>query len=179
MATRIALFRGINVGGRNLLPMRELVAQLESLGLQDVSTYIQSGNVVFRSEESDSSSLSERIQAAIAASHGFAPHVLLLSLNELEEAAASNPFPEAEVDPRTLHLFFLASEPTDPDTESLEASRADDERYGLIGSTFYLHAPSGIGRSKLAQRVERSLGVAATGRNWRTVVKVLEIARAR
>src|SRR5215217_2861479 len=111
MKTYIALFRGINVGGNNVLPMQELVAQLESIGLQNVRTYIQSGNVVFQSEEKNASLLSNNIRAAIKKSHGFEPQVVLLELEEMEKAVGSNPFPEAEYEPKTLHLLFLASVP--------------------------------------------------------------------
>ena len=109
MKTIIALFRGINVGGRNKLPMRDLVAVLEDLGLTDVKTYIQSGNAVFHADGVDNAELSDAISAAIQERHGFAPQVLLLGISDLAEAIASNPFPEAEADPKTLHLFFLAS----------------------------------------------------------------------
>ena len=93
MKTYIALFRGINVGGTKVLPMKDLVTQLENLGSQNVKTYIQSGNVVFQSKEEDASLLSNKIGAAIKKSHGFEPQVLLLELEEMERAVASNPFP--------------------------------------------------------------------------------------
>ena len=86
MTTFVALFRGINVGGRNLLPMRELVAILESVGLKDVQTYIQSGNAVFRSKSSDASRLAEKIRAAIKQARGFEPNLVLLGLDELQQA---------------------------------------------------------------------------------------------
>jgi len=177
MNSYIALFRGINVGGRNRLPMRELVEVLEELGLQDVKTYIQSGNVIFRSEDTNVSELSERMSCAINKSHGFAPQVLLLGLDELEWAIASNPYPAAESEPKTLHLYFLASEPEHPNLEDLESVKASSERFTLKGRVFYLHAPDGIGRSKLAAKVEKSLGVAVTARNWRSVTKIMAMAQ--
>ncbi|HSR50702.1 MAG TPA: DUF1697 domain-containing protein [Acidobacteriota bacterium] len=176
MKTYIALFRGINVGGRNTLPMADLRAVLEDLGAGSVKTYIQSGNAVFRHETDDASQLSESIRAAVEESRGFAPKVLLLSRDELQAAFAGNPFPEAEESPKSLHLFFLASAPESPDLESLKEVRRDSERFVLKEAVFYLHAPQGIGRSKLAARVERALGVAVTARNWRTVGKVLSMA---
>ena len=178
MSTYIALLRGINVGGNNPLPMRELVTQLEGLGLQDVSTYIQSGNAVFRSCEGDTSSLPSRIQSALRESHGFAPQVMILALDELEDALASNPFPQAEGQPKSLHLFFLASIPNDPDLKFLESIKQESEEFELRGRVFYLHAPDGIGRSKLAARVEKALGVPVTARNWRSARKILNLARA-
>jgi uncharacterized protein (DUF1697 family) len=102
MHTFIALFRGINVGGHNKLPMRELAAILAGLGLQNVQTYIQSGNVVFESQEANVPALSDRIRTAIQKSHGFAPAVLLLSVAEFEQAVASNPYPQAETEPKSL-----------------------------------------------------------------------------
>ena len=95
---------------------------------------------------------------------------------ELERVMARNPFPEAESDPKTLHLGFLASVPNNPDLDKLETLKSDTERFRLIDTVFYLHAPDGIGRSKLAARAERLLGVPMTDRNWRTVVKLREMA---
>jgi uncharacterized protein (DUF1697 family) len=176
MKTYIALFRGINVGGNNILPMQELVAQLENIGLQNVRTYIQSGNVIFQSEEKNASLLSNKIRAAIKKSHGFEPQVLLLELEEMEKAVGSNPFPEAESEPKTLHLLFLASVPKNPDYDALESIKTDRERFVLKDGVFYLHASDGIGRSKLAANAEKLLGVWVTGRNWRTVCKIMTMA---
>lgn len=176
METYVALFRGINVGGRNVLPMKELVALLENLGLQNVRTYIQSGNVVFRSENDDLSELSSTIRSEIKKHHGFEPHLLLLGREDLEKAIGVNPFPEAESEPKTLHLNFLASVPANPDLNVLESLKKENERFHLDGNVFYLHAPDGVGRSKLAANAERLLGVPMTGRNWRTVTKIMEMA---
>ena len=177
MKTYIALFRGINVGGRNVLPMKELVALLENLDLQNVKTYIQSGNVVFQSEEKNASQLANKISAVIKKSHGFEPRVLLLEIEEMEQAIASNPFPEAESEPKTLHVNFLTSVPEAPDLKALETLRKENERFALKRDVFYLHAPDGVGRSKLAAKAERLLGVSMTGRNWRTVSKIMALAK--
>ena len=177
MKIYIALFRGINVGGKNVLPMKELKALLENLGLQNVKSYIQSGNVVFQSNEKSTLGLSSKISAEIEKSHGFKPQVLLLNIEEMEEAIESNPFPEAESDPKTLHLNFLASVPATPDLQALESLKKENERFELKGNVFYLHAPDGIGRSKLAANAERLLGVAMTSRNWRTVCKIMAMAK--
>lgn len=179
MKTFVALFRGLNVGGKNVLPMKDLVALLEGMGLRDVETYIQSGNAVFRSEEEDASLLSGRIRTAIEKVHGFEPQVLLLEPEAVERAVLSNPFPEAEPEPKTLHVYFLASTPELPDLDDLERIRDDRERFVLEGGIFYLHAPDGVGRSRLAANAEKLLGVPATARNWRTVRKVLEMAKQR
>jgi uncharacterized protein (DUF1697 family) len=177
MKTYIALFRGINVGGNNILPMKDLVALLEKLGAHSIKTYIQSGNAVFRHQAERASQLSSSISAAVKESHGFEPQVFLLDLVEMERAMASNPFPEAESEPKTLHLYFLASVPQNPDLKTLDSLKQNNERFELIDKVFYLHAPNGIGRSKLAARVERALGVAVTARNWRTVGRIMAMAK--
>ena len=178
MKTFVALFRGVNVGGNNRLPMKDLEALLEKNGCADVQTYIQSGNVVFRTALSDGVRLAQRLTAAVSGRHGFEPRVLVLTREELERAAAGNPFPEADENPTSVHLFFLAERPKKADLKSLEALKAKTERFALEDKILYLHTPDGFGSSKLAQRAERLLGVEATARNWRTVTTLLEMARA-
>lgn len=172
MKTYIALFRGINVGGNSILPMKELVAMLESLDLQDIKTYIQSGNVIFRSKAAGTAQLAGKIGAAIRKSHGFEPQVLLLDSVKLNKVIRENPYPEAEAVPNTLHVNFLAAIPSMPDLKALEKIRSESERFHLAGDVLYLHAPDGIGRSKLAASMERLLGVTMTSRNWNTVRKL-------
>jgi uncharacterized protein (DUF1697 family) len=157
--------------------MKELVARLEGLGCTDVRTYIQSGNSVFRHGEKDAPRLAARIGAEIRESHGFEPDVLLLTTDRLEQAVASNPFPDAESEPSKLHLFFLATTAVSPDIDAIDRLRSENERLELMSDVAYLHAPDGIGRSRLAAGLEKALGVAATGRNWRSVGKILEMAR--
>ncbi len=178
MDTIIALLRGINVGGHNKLPMRDLKTLLKGLGLANVQTYIQSGNVVLQSDHSDLPALAQEIGAAIGESHGFEPQILLLRLVDLQTAVSQNPFPAAEENHKTLHFYFLEHIPPNPDLALLEAIKSDSEQFTLIDSVFYLYAPDGIGRSKLAAKVERAMGVAATARNWRTVSKVLAMGTA-
>jgi uncharacterized protein (DUF1697 family) len=178
MKSFIALFRGLNVGGSGVLPMKDLVAILEQLGFGDIKTYIQSGNVVFRTEEDDPARIAKRITSEVVKGFGFEPQVLLLEPAELRRAMEANPFPEAASEPKTLHLTFMAEEPLHPDLEALERLRKDSESYALKGTVFYLHAPEGIGRSKLAAKVEHLLGVPGTSRNWRTVTRVLALAEA-
>ncbi len=177
MQTFIALFRGINVGGNTILPMRDLVRVLEGLGLENVKTYIQSGNVVFQSAQANAVELSRKITAAIEKSCRIAPQVLLLGIKELQAAIAANPFRRGEREPESLHLFFLDSVPRQPDLETLESIKTESEQFKLIQRVFYLYAPDGIGRSKLAAKVEKALGVTVTARNWRTVNEVMSIAR--
>ena len=177
MKTYIALFRGINVGGKSILPMKELVALLEDHGCRNVKTYIQSGNVVFESKVMDASQLANDIGVEIKKRRGFQPFVLLLGIKELEKAIANNPFPETVDEPQTLHVGFLDSAPKNPDLKRLASLKSANERFRLIDKVYYLHAPEGIGRSKLAANIERLLGVPLTDRNWRTVCKILEMAK--
>lgn len=177
MKTYIALFRAINVGGNNALPMKELVTILEALGSQKVKTYIQSGNAVFQNEEQDVQQLVSRIGAEIKNRCGFEPGILLIEPEVLEKAIAGNPFPQGEAEPQTLHLGFLAAVPTHPDLQSLERIKMESERFLLKDSVFYLHAPEGIGRSKLAANAEKYLGAPMTDRNWRTVCKIQDLVK--
>jgi uncharacterized protein (DUF1697 family) len=176
--TWIALFRGINVGGNQPLPMKDLAALCERAGFRGVRTYVQSGNVVFQCSKGTSSLLGERIAGLVLENHGFQPKVIVVSVSELEKAAAENPFAKAESDPKSLHLCFLAELPGSPDIESLNRLRTSGESFVLKGKVFYLHTPHGFGASKLAARAERFIGVGLTARNWRTVIKLLELARS-
>ena len=164
------------MGGKNTLPMKELVAVLEDLGARRVRTYIQSGNAVLETDAQDASLLSSRISVAVEKRRGFEPKVLLLALEDLERAISRNPFPEAEADPKALHAGFLASIPERPNLAALEGLRRASERFHLIDDVLYLHAPDGVGRSKLAANAERLVGVPMTDRNWRTVCKVRDLA---
>ncbi|MFT7517830.1 MAG: hypothetical protein ACI84O_001631 [Myxococcota bacterium] len=176
MKTWIALLRGINVGGKNILAMADLRSSLEGLGLSNVRSYIQSGNVVFDSKAKTAVPLLEKISKAIEAHHGLRPQLLLLSHEELLAAVAANPFTEAVAEPSTLHLFFLATAASNPDMAALATLKTASEQFELIENVFYLHAPDGIGRSKLAGKVEKHLGVVATARNYRTVAKLVALA---
>ena len=176
MATWIGLLRGINVGGNNILPMAALKKDLESLKLNNVRTYIQSGNFVFESYSKTASSLSGKITRRIEEQHGFRPKLLILNHKELMAAVQFNPFPKAVSDPKTLHFAFLAKPSINPNTKALDESKSPTESYKLTDRVFYLHAPDGIGRSKLAANVEKHLGVVTTARNFRTVSKLLSMA---
>ena len=176
MKTVIAFFRGINVGGRHILPMHELLETLENMGLENVQTYIQSGNVIFQSQQGHSAGLSSAISSSIEDSKGFRPGVFLLNRKELQTAVENNPFNID--DGKLVHFFFLSAIPNDTDPDSLAALKSDTEEYKLINRVFYLYAPDGIGRSKLAAKVEKALGVPITARNWNTVRKVLSLATA-
>jgi uncharacterized protein (DUF1697 family) len=177
MTIYVALLRGINVGGHNNLPMQDLRDILASLACEDVKTYIQSGNAVFRSDD-DRALLSSKIEAAVDEKFDFTPNVLLLTMDDYQTILSANPFPEAVDDPKSLHVSFHAEACVDPDLNSLNALKSPTENYGLHTKAFYLHAPDGIGRSKLAAKVEKCLGVRTTGRNWRTAIKVAELAKS-
>ena len=174
MATWIALLRGINVSGKNILPMAELRRELEGLGFEDVRTYIQSGNVVFRSGARSAAKLADTIAGAVGESHGFRAPVLVLSAAELASAQRQNPFPKVSAE-KALHFLFLFEKPRRPDLDALNELASGKEEFRLAGRVFYLHAPDGIGRSKLAARAEKLLGVEATARNLRTVRKLAEL----
>ena len=174
MSDYVALFRGINVGGKHILPMQELRDILASAGCENVQTYIQSGNAVFTSSVT-AASLSTNIGTAINDGFGFSPQVLLLTADRFKAVAESNPFPEGENTPKHLHVTFLTETPVDPDLGALKALKSDSEQFALHDGAFFLLAPDGIGRSKLAAKVDRHLGVATTGRNWRTVSKLLDM----
>jgi uncharacterized protein (DUF1697 family) len=172
--THIALFRGINVGGKNMLPMKELVGILDELGFVNVRTYIQSGNVVLQSRKEVTPRVAAEIGRRVSERKGFEPTIVILSEAALQSAAQNNPFPTD--DGKALHFFFLGTASKRPNLERLEALRAGSEAFELRGSVFYLHAPAGIGRSKLASNVEQALGVPVTARNWNTVAKLLTMA---
>lgn len=162
--------------GRHLLPMKELVELLTGLGARDVKTYLQSGNAVFRHREKDAARLAARISAAIRKQYGFEVRVLLLEAEEFERIIANNPFPEGVSQPE-LCIIFLSKIPDHPDLDALESVKKKSERFALHGRVFYLHATEGTYQSKLAQRIERSLGVSVTGRAWSTIEKVMTMVK--
>lgn len=176
MATWIVLLRGINVGGKNILPMKDLVKSLETAGSTNVRTYIQSGNVVLERSKVSAKMLAEQIGETIASNHGFRPTVLVLPVDELRTAIADNPYPEAAAEPKSLHLFFLESAAAESSMESLSTLTSPSESFRVVGKVVYLHAPEGVGRSKFVSGVEKAIGVNATARNWRTVIKLLDMA---
>lgn len=176
MDAYIALFRGINVGGNNILPMKPLAELLTSLGCEDVKTYIQSGNVVFRVDSQSKDDLAKKLSDKVLELHGFAPKVLLLTITEFSSAIENNPY--SVEDGKLLHFFFLSEAPSSPDLEKLEALKLPSEIYELKGDVFYFFAPDGVSRSKLFAKVEKCLGVPVTARNWNTVNKLASMISA-
>lgn len=171
MNTYIALFRGINIGGHNKIPMKALTALLEDLGCRNVSTYIQSGNVIFSTVKRNHEKLVSDIRQTILMSYGFSPEVILLTEQELKTAIANNPFPTDSG--KALHFLFLGAQPVKPDLNHLNEIKTGTEAFKLIDRVFYLYTPDGVARSKLAGNAEKSLGVTTTGRNWNTVSRLI------
>jgi uncharacterized protein (DUF1697 family) len=178
MNTWVVLLRGVNVGGTGRLPMADLRAHIAALGGHAPETYVQSGNAVF-SGAVDPDAFARSLSDRIAHHHGHAPRVLVLPAETLIRALAAFPFAEARERPKTGHVWFCAEDPVAPDLEGLAAVAGPRERFALEGRWFFLDAPDGIGRSKLAAKVERSLGVAATARNLNTVMALERMAAAR
>jgi len=177
MDTMVALLRGINVGGKNRLPMQDLRELLTELGCEDVKTYIQSGNAVFRCD-ADIVALPKLICSAIEERFGFGPQVLVMTASRFESIVAGNPFAGKVADPRSVHVSFLEEEAIAADVERMHSECKDNESFRLTKHALYFHAPDGIGRSAFASKAEKLLGVAATGRNWRTVCKIADIMRS-
>jgi len=189
MATHVALLRGINVGGRNKVPMAGLREVVTSLGHTGVTTYIQSGNVLFSTAETDTAGLAAALEAAIEERFGIWASVVVLSREELAEVLASNPYPD-EPNPRLVHVVFLTAEPPNDlldriaAAESAAAAKGGRDTAQAAGPVLFLHTPDGFGTSELAQALFRIIGVpgkqkkqllAATARNWATATKLLSL----
>ena len=170
MTAEILVLRGINVGGHGKLPMAGLRALLQGLGAGQVATYIQSGNAVYRGSLAPGA-----VADAIEAAHGFRPSVQTRCLEEWEALVEAMPWPEVE-DHKALHLFLMAGEsPTG--IELLEAAKGPEERLCRLDRAVWLHTPKYLSGSTIAERMERLLGVPATARNRRTVVRLRDMAR--
>jgi uncharacterized protein (DUF1697 family) len=170
--TYVALLRGINLGARNKIAMADLREFFEALGHEDVTTYVQSGNVVFRSPVRSASTLRHAIEKRIARDLGLDVSVLLRTGAGLAKVVAGAPF-----DPATLHVTFLAETPDPERVRALDPARSPPDELRVVGREVYLSCPNGYGRTKLTNAYfEKQLGVAATTRNWRTVTKLAELA---
>jgi uncharacterized protein (DUF1697 family) len=186
MATHVALLRGINLGSSNRVAMADLRSLVAGLGHGDVSTYIQSGNVLFTAaDDADCAHTGRAMSEAISATLGVTAPVVVLTRAQLAGILAANPHPE-EPDPKRLHAVVL-SEPPGPElTAKLEkataqaAAKGDPSTVTAVGRTLYLHTPAGYGRSDLAAAVLRivsspTAGLTGTARNWATMTKLLEL----
>lgn len=173
----MALLRGVNVSGKNKLPMAELAEMFEEAGCRDVETYIQSGNVVFSANPSLAQRVPSWVQEAISQRFGYQVPVIIRSAAELESVARKNPFFAEELDLKTLHVAFLASQPTRPQVASLDPDRSQPDRFSVRGREIYLCCPEGLGRSKLTTAYfDAKLKTTTTIRNWRTVIRLLEMS---
>lgn len=174
----IAFLRSVNVGGNNKLPMKELRAALEKAGFEEVQTYIQSGNIVFTSAHDSGTEAGNAVTALIEQHFGFAPRCHMLSAADLQKAIDANPFTGKGLnDPKSVHFYFLAEAPGHrADLDAIYDLKAKSERTELIEDVFYLFAPDGIGRSKLAAKIEKWIPVPMTARNMRSVYRVAALA---
>ncbi len=176
MNTWICLLRGVNVGGKSV-KMSDLEALFITLGHSGVRTYIQSGNVVFRSATRTATTLAREIEDVIARHLGLGVTVVLRSPEELGAILRGNPFLQHGADPITLHVTLLVDEPDPSVIRELVVPDAGRDEYRIVGREVYLRCPDGYGSSKLSNAFwERSLGAPATTRNWRTLIKLFELA---
>ena len=189
MASHVALLRGINVGGRNKVPMAELREVVASLGHTGVSTYIQSGNVLFSTPDSDNAQLASALESAISDRFGIWSSVVVVSRDELARLLDGNPYRD-EPNPKFVHVVFMNSEPPADLLERIKAAESQAAAKGsrdtvtAAGEALFLHTPDGYGTSELAQAVfkiisapakQRQRGLAATARNWATATKLLSL----
>jgi uncharacterized protein (DUF1697 family) len=175
----VALLRGINVGGKNLLPMKDLACMFEAAGCTRVRTYIQSGNVLFTASRAKTVNLPGLIHDAIADRFGYQVPVLLRTLEELDATIGNNPYLEAGAPESWLHVMFLADHPETARVATLDPLRSPLDAYTVRGREIYLQCPNGVGNTRLTNSYfDSRLATVSTGRNWRTVCKLLELARA-
>jgi uncharacterized protein (DUF1697 family) len=177
LSAHVLLLRGINVGGKNLLPMKELVRLVSGLGGREVVTYIQSGNVVLRAEPAVAAELPARLREQLQAGFGLSVPVVMRTAEQLRQVAEGNPFLAAGDDPASLHVYFLGERPGAERVAGLDPERSPGDRFVVQGREIYLSLPSGMGRSRLTNDYfDGRLGTVSTARNWRTVLKLLELA---
>lgn len=174
----VALLRGVNVGGRNVLPMADLRTALGSSGLLDVRTHIQSGNVVFRFDEEvvEDVDVAGSIRSLISDTFGLDVPVIVRALDDLERIAGAHPDAGGDVPPKWLHVYLL-DQPADP-ADAPAIDRFGVDRWVVDGREIYATYPGGSGRSKLTiDVVERSFGVVATARNLTTLAAIVDLGR--
>ncbi len=177
-STHVALLRGINVGGKNKLPMAELVELFEKAGAGNVRTYIQSGNVVFTATAAAAKGVGAAVAGLIEKRYGFRVPVVVRTARELEAVLAGNPFLRQGADVAALHVAFLADRPDARRVAALDANRSPGDAFAVAGREIYLHLPHGVARSKLTNDYfDRALGTVSTVRNWRTVETLAGMAK--
>lgn len=172
------MLRGVNLGPHNRIKMDALRATYEGLGLEDVRSYVQSGNVIFRAKEKDAKKLAGKLQDAIEKRFKFRPAVIVRSVGELRETIAATPFEAGRnLHPGKILVTFLADNPPAEAAATLASWKSFPEEIHLIGRELYIYFPDGAGKSKLPwSRVEKLLKVNGTARNWNSVLAMLEIA---
>jgi len=178
METYIAILRGVNVGGKTL-KMADLRTKIERLGFENVSTYIQSGNILFKYRKEKNEVLEQKIKDFILADFNLDVPVVILTLKKLERIIKCNPFPKQnEKDIAFMHVTFLQTKPEFFDEQLILARRTGDEEIVFTDEAVYLYCPNGYGTSKLTNNLfESKMKVAATTRNWKTTLKLLELAK--
>jgi uncharacterized protein (DUF1697 family) len=178
-ATYLALLRGINVGGKHKLPMKDLIEIFVEAGCSDVRTYIQSGNVIFSVPADLASRLPALITAGIAIRFGYRIPVVLRTAAELSDVLGHNPFLDAGAAEDELHVVFLADVPAPHRIEALDPNRSTPDTFIVRGQEIYLRLPNGAADTKLTnQYFDSKLATISTGRNWRTVTKLFELMTA-
>lgn len=175
----VALLRGVNVGGKNKLPMKDLVLMFTEAGCLNVRTYIQSGNVIFTAVRRVAAHLPALICTQIGNRFGFQTQIVLRTCEELRDIVSNNPFIEARVAEETLHVLFLADLPSSHDVDHLEPDRSPPDEFIVCGREVYLRLPNGVARTKLTNNYfDSKLETISTGRNWRTVMKLFELTQS-
>jgi len=173
----VALLRGINVGGKNLLPMKALAEIFAGAGCKEVKTYIQSGNVVFR--YGAKKDVAKIVRAEIERQFGLKVPVVLRSAAEMRKTIASNPFLERGIDAAWLHVMFLEDEPTAEMVAGLDAERSRPDEFVVTGREVFLHLPNGAAKTKLTNAYfDSKLKTVGTQRNWKTVLTLAEMMGA-
>lgn len=178
MKTYISLLRGINVGGHNPIKMEALRQMYAKLGYTCVQSYIQSGNVIFNTTETDILSLEETISAKINEAFGFKAHVLVITVDELENALKNNPYRNDSLkDPTKIYLTFLSKIPDKSQLDIIQPTLYAPDEFSLFAKVIYNYCPNGYGSTKLTNTFfEKKLKLNATNRNLRTVTDLLKLA---
>jgi uncharacterized protein (DUF1697 family) len=178
MPVLISMLRGVNLGGHNRIKMDALCALYKALKFEDPRTYVQSGNVIFRTNEKNSGALAKKIQDAIESKFGFRPEVILRTGDELRKAIAATPFAASRnLEPGKILVTFLAGEPGPEALATIAKLKSHPEELHLKGREMYIYFPDGAGKSKLPwSQVEKLLKTTGTARNWNSVTKMLAIA---
>lgn len=181
MATYISMLRGINVSGKNMIRMADLTSLYQSLGFENVTTYLQSGNVVFDSDAPDTAELSARIVAEINRKMGYSIAVLVCTVDYVGELINANPFvSENEDDPTKLLITFLKQPPSEERMNALKVPDGETAQLVWGKQAIFLYCPDGYGQTKLSNTFfERKLAVSATTRNWNTVRALYKMGRER